>query len=270
MENKIVSTTYAPLQPPYLIIKYGEQVAIQIGTLIITQQIEGDSKQRFRIETHSYPVVSYNNKANPDFTQRQLFEYDFMEGVVWNKVELRDVSAICRTDAHLPWEEFIDFIWSDLWRKYGTGKPAILTYRALSAFGVKIDPPKFKSYTLHIQTYTNMNMSGCMVRTSREDVLALNVRLCDDNLKMYRELIMQVSSYNINFALNPAVGKGKNIQVKYTTDEKMLEPLVELLNNDKPFKPITPNDIELLSQINNLDLKDTEALAKKAALKKKE
>jgi len=34
MDNKIVSTAYVPLQPPYQIIMYDHDVAMQIGTLL--------------------------------------------------------------------------------------------------------------------------------------------------------------------------------------------------------------------------------------------
>ena len=44
MENKIVSTTYVPLQPPYQIIKYSGAIAMQIGTLIVTIQKDGRGK----------------------------------------------------------------------------------------------------------------------------------------------------------------------------------------------------------------------------------
>ena len=42
MENQITSTTYVPLQPPFQIIKYARDIAMQIGTLIVTIQKEGD------------------------------------------------------------------------------------------------------------------------------------------------------------------------------------------------------------------------------------
>ena len=42
MKGKIVSTLYVPLQPPYQVIKYDKDVAMQIGTLIITIQKESE------------------------------------------------------------------------------------------------------------------------------------------------------------------------------------------------------------------------------------
>ena len=65
MEQKIVSTAYAPLQPPYQIIKYDHDVAMQIGTLIVTVQKGG---KEYQIETHSHPVVAYENKNGKELT----------------------------------------------------------------------------------------------------------------------------------------------------------------------------------------------------------
>jgi len=113
MENRTLSTTYAPLQPPYQIIKYGHQLAMQIGTLIVTIQKDtpGDGRG-YEIETHSHPVVAYENKM----TQKegmQLSNHMFMEGAVWNNVELKDVTTVCLSDKPLLWEEFVRFLYED-------------------------------------------------------------------------------------------------------------------------------------------------------------
>ena len=41
MEKEIVSTAYVPLQPPYQVIKYEQDVAMQIGALIVTVHKKG-------------------------------------------------------------------------------------------------------------------------------------------------------------------------------------------------------------------------------------
>ena len=89
-----VRTTYVPLQPPYQIIKYGKDVGMQIGTLIATVPALIEEDSSFQIETHSFPVVTYGNKEKAP-KNKHLFDKDFSEGVVWNRVELRDVSTIC-------------------------------------------------------------------------------------------------------------------------------------------------------------------------------
>lgn len=62
MTDDIFSTSYVTLQPPFQIIKYGHDIGMQIGTLIVTKQTEGNEIHPFKIETHSYPVVAYENK----------------------------------------------------------------------------------------------------------------------------------------------------------------------------------------------------------------
>jgi len=81
MDNKIVSTAYVPLQPPYQIIKYDQDVAMQIGTLIVTMQKGGKD---YQIETHSHPVVAYENKERDGMADNQLTRHQFLEGAVWN------------------------------------------------------------------------------------------------------------------------------------------------------------------------------------------
>ena len=91
MEQKTISTTYVPLQYPYQIIKYKKDIAMQIGTLIVTVQKGGNADGLdYHIETHSHPVVTYDNKENTK-PNGQLSKYQFLEGVVWNNVEVKDV-----------------------------------------------------------------------------------------------------------------------------------------------------------------------------------
>ena len=90
MVNKIVSTLYVPLQPPYQVIKYDKDVAMH-----------EDSTSDYQIETHSHPVVAYENKACDEMANSQLTSHNFLEGAVWNNVEVRDVTTICLTGATL-------------------------------------------------------------------------------------------------------------------------------------------------------------------------
>lgn len=230
MDNKIVSTTYAPLQPPYQIIKYGKEVGMQIGTLIATVQLEGDEKQAFRIETHSYPVVTYQNKEAVS-KDEHLFEKYFMEGVVWDRVELGKVSTICISDSHLPWQEFIDVLWSDIWKSGYQTKPAIYLFHKLKEFGVKVDPMPSGNHEVHIQTYCG-DEKEVMVRTDRTDVMALNVLMTENDQQMADQIASQIMDYLFSFTLSQNKPKDKWL-LKFTTEEDILKPLVELLNHPK-------------------------------------
>lgn len=235
MENNI-STTYVPLQPPYQIIKYGKDIGMQIGTLIVVKEpskqvpVGNRSSRSLRIETHSYPVVTYGNKLKAS-KDKHLFEKDFTEGVVWNRVELRHVSTICLSDSHLPWKEFIDMLWSDISRTSYQSAPDIDSLSALCDLGVMVEPLSSGTYVLHIQTYCGDEIPT-MVRTDREDPLAINVFLKDDLDAMVSDIRSQVNAYIVNMIFHLPSGKGRphRFQFEYTTDEEILKPLVDKLN----------------------------------------
>ena len=237
MDNKNLNTSYVPLQPPYQIIKYGEQIGMQIGTLITTLQLKGDEQHPFKIETHSFPVVSYRNKdaASKD---KHLVEKYFMEGTVWDRVELHRVITICMSDSHLPWQEFVDMLWSDIWRTAYYSAPQISLFYRLSEFGVKIDPIPPGIHEVHLQTYCG-DERPIMVRTDREDIVCLNVDLNEyDTKAMASAIYNQISNYIFSFAMNPDIKTSGGWSLKFTTDEEMLRPLVELLNKPKKKRPI--------------------------------
>ena len=100
MDHKIVSTAYVPLQPPYQIIKYDQDVAMQIGTLIVTIQ---KGAEAYQIETHSHPVVAYENKEKPELVNNELTNHQFMDGAVWSNVVVKDVTTVCLAGATLTW-----------------------------------------------------------------------------------------------------------------------------------------------------------------------
>ena len=232
MDNKIVSTTYVPLQPPFQIIKYGDQVGMQIGTFVATTQKEGDEQHPFSIETHSYPVVSYRNKEAANRNEH-LFEKYFMEGTVWDRVELHQVCAICLSDSHLPWQEFIDALWSDIWYRGYYSEPDISIFYKLRDFGVKIDPIPSGTHELHLQTYCG-DERPVMVRTDRDDIMCLNVDLneLNDN-SMAVAILQQLTSYHFYFNMNSDSKQAGEWNLIFSTDEKMLQPLVDILNNLK-------------------------------------
>ena len=236
MDNNKLSTAYVPLQPPYQIIKYGKEVGMQIGTLIATTQLEGDERHPFRVETHSYPVVTYRNK-DADSKEEHLFEKYFMEGVVWDRVELNEISTICLSDSHLPWQEFIDMLWSDLARTSYYAEPAINLFHKLGEFGVKVDPMPPGNHIVHLQTYCG-DEHPTMVRTDRDDIMALNVLLTKNDQQMADSIALQISNYIMSFYLPPKNMPTGAWRLEFTTYEDMLKPLVELLNHPKKKRHI--------------------------------
>ena len=226
MDNKIVSTTYVPLQSPYQIIKYGKDVGMQIGTLITTSQLKGDKEHPFKIETHSYPVVTYGSKERAP-KDTHLFGKVFMEGVVWNRVELRDVSTICLSNSHLEWQEFIDYLWEDIARTSQRATPHIDSLRDLYDLGIEIGSLPRGKHTLHIQSYCDDN-PGFMLRTDRDDILALNTVYNSSNEEMVGILLDQVWRYEMIMILSGHFKTGWELE--YTTNEENLRPIVDEMN----------------------------------------
>ena len=253
MENKIVSTAYVPLQPPYQIIKYRQDVAMQIGTLIVTVQ-KGTS--HYQIETHSHPVVSYENKNREGMANNQLTEHYFLEGAVWNNVEVKDVTTVCLTDATLTWMDFLDVLESECISTAYTAKPDIDLYWDLRKLGVKVLPPKERECTVLLTVSVHPEESGLSLQSSFSNQLFLNVSVAEDeedkehvffikeenkwdsdvwkdDEKTWSELKKQLSEYRLIFRdLLFNAGSGRFI-VTYETDEPRFSKIVVRLNQDE-------------------------------------
>lgn len=106
----MIQTQLLKLDSPYQIISARGYVGIQVGTLIVTKEVEHSSRTGrpllSSIEFHSYPVVSYGLKQglveqlkyynNP---MDEGAEYDIRrrmqpEGAVWSGIEVRDVRVL--------------------------------------------------------------------------------------------------------------------------------------------------------------------------------
>jgi len=242
MDNKIVSTTYVPLQPPYQIIKYTGDIAMQIGTLIVTIQKEGSvNGLGYAIETHSHPVVSYENKFKSE-PNRQLSNYHFLEGAVWNNVEVKDVTTICLTNARLPWQEFIDFLWRDIYRRLCVAQPTVDAYWSLDKLCGGVGLPEIRKYVvnLHSDIHYQDNSNTPIVRSDYKDIFALNAIAIDEEAMM-AVIHSQIDKYiwvlqSINKALNI-----EELTITYETNDEKLRPLVDSLNKNRRYrKPLAP------------------------------
>lgn len=226
MDNKIVSTTYVPLQPPYQIIKYSGDIAMQIGTLIVTIQKEGNvNGLGYAIETHSHPVVSYENKYKTE-PNRQLSAYQFLEGAVWNNVEVKDVTTICLTNARLPWQEFIDFLWKDIDCRLCVAQPTVGAYWSLVKLCGGVELPEAKHYDIHLDIY-NFDKGGKNVpvlRSRADDVFALHVEV---NLDVVNNLKYQLMNY-LMIWLNHRPSSDP-ISYSFETDNDLIRDFVDQL-----------------------------------------
>ncbi|MBO6191792.1 MAG: hypothetical protein J6N98_05260 [Prevotella sp.] len=232
MNKEDFSTTYVPLQPPYQIIKYGKDIGMQIGTMIASRHIEGDSDDAFHIETHSYPVVTYTNK-NSVRGNRILFHYSFMEGVVWNKVELRDVSTICLSNSTLDWEGFIAYLWKDFLRQGSKPSFDIESAKRLVELGVKVLPPK-GSIKLNLKMFKNKHSNEESIISSPSDKLAINIPWNDDLNKMKMDVLTHILLYQMAvIAITNDINANSKWAIGYETEDERLVPFVNLLRKLK-------------------------------------
>ena len=257
MVNKIVSTLYVPLQPPYQVIKYDKDVAMQIGTLIITIQKESeDSTSDYQIETHSHPVVAYENKACDEMANSQLTNHNFLEGAVWNNVEVRDVTTICLTGATLTWQDFLDALEHENFITGYRKAPDVDIYWNLIKLGVKVLPPTERTCSVCLTLKVQIEECGISLQTDNNPFLYLNVSVAEDDFendieniyykpeegtwdshewkdekKIWDELTQQLKDYR--YVLRDLLfdKKDKHFTVKYETDSDKYKQLVERLNS---------------------------------------
>ena len=99
----MIQSHYISMNHPYPIVRYGLEVAMQIGTLVVVEESE-DEEGGYAIETHSHPVVSYINRERGGIlTTRESLP----ESVVWNKVEAKDVEYLfLENEEMLRWKTF--------------------------------------------------------------------------------------------------------------------------------------------------------------------
>lgn len=256
MDHQIVSTAYVPLQPPYQVIKYDSDVAMQIGTLVVTVQKKG--AKDYQIETHSHPVVAYEDKGSKALADEQLTSHQFLEGAVWNKVEVRDVTTVCLAGATLSWEQFLAVLDHETLIYMHRKMPDIDIYWRLIKLGVKILPPEVRACTIHLQLMPHPEELGLSLQSAPSSPLFLNVSVAEDEVdaehvfysqekktwysddwKDGQEVRFQLEGQLLkyNFVLRDLLyGEEDNrFTVKYETNAEQYQKIVEQLNKADRF-----------------------------------
>lgn len=251
MDNKIVSTTYVPLQSPYQVIKYDQDVAMQIGTLIVTIQ---KGEKDYQIETHSHPVVAYENKHNMDMADEQLTEHQFLEGAVWNNVEVRDVTTICLTGATLTWQQFLEILEHDSMLHAYRSLPDAGLYWHLNKLGIKVLPPKERECTVLLSLRIQPEEAGLSLQSELSSQLFLNVPIAEDEeevehvfydkeksswdsdvLKKDKDVLLELSAqiHAYRWVLRDLLFEEdmNHFTVTYATDDERFQKIVDQLNN---------------------------------------
>lgn len=273
-KNRSISTTYVPLQPPYQVIKYDRDVAMQIGTLIVTIQKDGEGDRKdYKIETHSHPVVAYENKQLDSMIDASLTNHQLMEGAVWNNVEIREVTTICLVGATLTWHEFLQVL------EYGTfltayrKMPDVKLYWKLQKLGVKVLPPEGNKYVVNLRLFPQPEEMGLSLQTDELAPVFLNVSVAEEKFypepeeddeeeenvdvesivfwdekeriwgskewkkqdEILYEIQSQLNDYSFIFRDLLFHQKRTGLNVTYQTDDKHFQQLVDLMNQTESF-----------------------------------
>lgn len=263
MENMIVSTAYAPLQPPYQVIKYDQDVAMQIGTLIVTVQKKANKGvSDYQIETHSHPVVAYENKLNKEMTNAQLTRHEFLEGAVWNNVEVRDVTTVCLAGAILTWQEYLDVLEYESLLHCYRQIPDVNLYWRLKKLGVKVLPPEERECTIYLTMMLQPEQAGLSIQAYQDQLLFLNVSVAEDKMdkghvaynkeegiwtsdvwkeesQILHELTVQLHAYRHVLRDLLFDQEVNHFTVTYFTNDDRLQRIVEQLNSTDHFVNLT-------------------------------
>jgi hypothetical protein len=258
MNNSIVSTSYVPLQPPYQIIKYDQDVAMQIGTLIVTIQKGGRADEsNYKISTHSHPVVSYENKHVHELNG-QLTGHQFLEGAVWNNVEVRDVTTVCLAGATLTWLQFLEVLEHETFLHRYREIPKADLYWHLKRLGVRVLPPEERECTVWLRLMPQPEEAGLSLQSERLSQLFLNISVAEDDqdegkvfynkeekkwdstaFKKQDVIIQELSDqlFNYRLVLRDLLydEEVNHFTVTYATDDDRFVELAEYLNNTDLF-----------------------------------
>lgn len=234
-EAKIVSTTYAPLAPPYQIIKWSGAVGMQIGTFIVTVQKPGNVNGiGYHIETHSHPVVAYEDKRRFDRSSHSLLSYDpqlysaqVMEGTVWDYVELKDVRTICLAGSTLTWDSYVEFLRREVMDAPPGRLPNASLVLSLEQLGVKVEPigesgldKRIPDLTVWLDHATTDKWGGRSMMCTRQ---GCPIVLCsDDNIDEHQMISLfarQIYKFGTLFLGRPHLG-GEFLKqpIRYATE----------------------------------------------------
>lgn len=228
----MIQTSYVPLEHPYQIIEYNGTMGIQIGTLIVTRDLS-EEKGEYAIETHSHPVVSYvNNRIHPDLKHPRTISLPKpFEGVVWNHVELNQVSTVAREDETLSWIDFMDYckklMMYDLDIHYQDINFMIFeSYATLMDWGIDIDEPKMSrrgDRILKVELDYTFEHNGTTYCVTNGD-LGIIAGLIDEDVTV-ENIVIQVQKY-LEFMSHFGIN---NCKVKFWTQNLFLQGLANKL-----------------------------------------
>lgn len=237
----IVNSHYVPLQQPYPIIYCKGEVGMQTGTLIVVEGVDpsrphpfGNREAPYFIRTHSHPVVNYGNKQKAELTPFPE-PNDWSEGIVWDRVEMCDVTVLCYADKpEIPHARLSTLVSQERYNDAYYDKHTFMLSTFLKRFerfnikssladmfrGVQLEP--IVKVTFIKQEPTNVFLYGLI--DGYAPYLNILLRWSEDFDKMEQTLREQIDDYRA--AIAPHV-----LHFSFDAREEVWKPLAERMNN---------------------------------------
>lgn len=251
MSEKVVSTAYSQATPPFQIIYYNGTLGMQIGTLIVTTQKENTENNEYAISTHSHPVVIYMDKnyqselVSSGINWTHSLHFPVMEGVIWNNVEVRDVTTICfSNNSKLDWNYYCTMLWrltkvceERFSEKFPLSIVPNYLMNALIPYGVQVTPPAPGSYEINLYKKTVAEGRGNVIYSAINDILPIYCPY-KSNKMLHNNLKTIMMNYCITIGLGTDINNPEYTIVFKTEDETLMN-IVEQLNTDDGYKHLT-------------------------------
>ena len=234
----MIHTSYVPLEHPFRIIEYNTTLGIQIGTLVVTKELETKKKNGYSIETHSHPVVSYvNNQYKPkDGLYRSMKPLTPEEGVVWDKVEIGEVTTIGREGEVLRWRDMMSIVKN--WRiaeeagilQKNVSHAIMDSIGILFDWNLKIKDPivENKKERDSIDIYLSMQQQYGKEFIVGEEGMGLAVLA--NRKDIYNQLLKQAHWIWSTIFFYHSTNKTKQLNIRFFTDDVRLIDLTGKLN----------------------------------------
>lgn len=223
MENSMMSATYIPSRPPYQIIMYENKIGVQIGT----QRITLVRRNPFITETHDYPVVAVEDRLSA--LQDLGYTSDVCtEGEVWDNIESKQVTILCKLGEQLQWQDFIRMLWLDHSRSGSRIQKIkkVQIFQKLLKYNGSMSLPDPGLHIIHLHSESFADKPK-VVRSMKDDTFALNVEWTDDLDELEQRIVSDLLEYLL--IISPRTST-KYWMLAYETEEGHLQPLATKLN----------------------------------------
>lgn len=212
-----------PLERPYPIIMFGKEVAMQIATLVETEEVTDESGQR-EVVLHRHPIVSHVYCPQDEVP-------DISECEVWDQVEEEAVSELMtEDDEYISWHKFERLVGMRLYNstidEAQTDAPyALSLFECLGELAIDLGtPPTLGTYYIVLELKKTADNQPRICQGSSMDVRGFGDK----------EMLALVNEF-------PLWAKGSDKEI-YETLQTEMKSYLSLIGEDAQFHFTSIND----------------------------